>query len=246
MNTHKKTWLVVGILSFGITAMLILSATNIRSQSNNPQQKRVRVLKAERELTQTDSRNNQAPKRKTLREVGQERDVEISIPELEGNMEYSNLSSLAKASTAIVVAEVNREESSFDGDDNIITSYSIDVQRVLKDTTSTIILGPNDARPLPLTSPLKVVRSGGTVKVNGHKVSAKLKGSELLKEGKQYVFFLRWSPAFNSYHLMGGSSGAFLVKDGRITPLGSEKELKLTHNGKDLETFISEVLNLRD
>ncbi|HKC62290.1 MAG TPA: hypothetical protein VKB86_01570, partial [Pyrinomonadaceae bacterium] len=161
------------------------------------------------------------------------------------NKEYNNLSSLAKDSTVIVLGQITKEDSSFDGDDYIITIYTIDVQRVLKDTTSLITLGPNDAPPLPITPSLKFVRPGGVMNVNGHQVSQKLKGVELLKEGKQYVLFLRWSPAFKSYHLMGGSSGAFLVKDNRITPLGSEKEFKLKHSGADLEAFVSEVLNVQ-
>jgi hypothetical protein len=81
------------------------------------------------------------------------------------------------------------------------------------------------------------------VNVNGHRVSTKLKGSELLTAGKDYVLFLEWSPAFNSYLLMGGSSGAFLIQDNsKIKPLGSEKGL-LQHEAKDLEAFIHEVLS---
>jgi hypothetical protein len=191
------------------------------------------------------SQQDENRKRKTLREVGKEREVEKLVPNLEHNKEYNNLASLATNSTAIVVARITKEVSSFDSDDYINTTYTLDVQRVLKDITSTTPLGPNDARPLPLTSPLKIVRAGGVVYVNGHRVSEKLKGSELLTSGKRFVLFLRWSPAFKSYHLMGGASGAFLVQDDQqIKPLGSE--LKLRDGSLDLETFIVEVMKVRD
>lgn len=244
MKISRNLWLLLGLLSCSFAVMIVMGATT-RTSSNNQQPKKVRVLKAERELNPNSQDNAGAPKRKTLREIGRERDIEVPVPNLEFNREYSNLSSLAKDSTAIVLGQITKERSSFDGDDHIITTYTVDVQRVLKDATSTMPLGANDASPLPLTPSLKFVRPGGVANVNGHHVSQKLNGSELLKEGKQYVLFLRWSPAFKSYHLMGGSSGAFLVKDERITPLGSEKEFKLKHSGTDLETFISEVLNVQ-
>ena len=244
MKISRKLWLLLGLLSCSFAVMLVTGATR-RPQSNSKQQKRTRVLKAERELNPNGQDNASAPKRKTLREIGQERDIEVSVPNLEFNNEYSNLSSLAKDSTVTVLGQITKEESSFDGDDHIITTYAVDVQRVLKDTTSSVPLGPKDAPPLPITPSLKFVRPGGVMNVNGHHVSQKLNGSELLKEGKQYVLFLRWSPAFKSYHIMGGSSGAFLVKGERIAPLGSAKEFKLKHSGTDLETFIGEVLNVQ-
>ncbi|MFN2455375.1 MAG: hypothetical protein ABR577_14260, partial [Pyrinomonadaceae bacterium] len=201
-------------------------------------------LKTQRELNPNKQDDVHPPKLKTLREVGEERDVEVPVPNLETNAEFSDVSSLAKYSTAIVLGHITDEKTSLSEDGNHInTYYTVDVRRVLKDTTSSTFLRPNDQPPLPLTSPLTFVRAGGTVIVNGHRVSAKLKGSEFLKAGKDYVLFMEWSPPFKAYHLMAGSSGAFLVQnDSKIKPLGSEKKLKLQSDGTDLETFISEVL----
>ncbi|HKS29181.1 MAG TPA: hypothetical protein VJS44_15240 [Pyrinomonadaceae bacterium] len=184
-----------------------------------------------------------AQKRKTLRELGQERDVETAIPGQELENEYSDLGALVKSAQVIVVGRINDEESSFSGDDHIVTTYTVDVQRVLKDTTSQAVLRPQDARPLPVTSSLKFLRSGGTVTVNGHRVSMKLRGGEMLKPGKDYVLFLWWSPNFESYRLLAGSSGAFLVKENlRVQPLGYKKPLQEKTNDIDLEALINEVL----
>jgi hypothetical protein len=225
MKPHKKV--LLGLLICGVAAVLIAGASG-RSQSNRQQA----------------SNSADPPRIKTLREIGQERDVESVIPNLEFNNEYSDLQSLAKRSSVIVVGHITQEASSFPrGDSTIITTYTVDIQRVLKDSAAYQPLGPNDARPLPLTSPLKFVREGGVMHVNGHRVSRKLKGSELLTAGKDYVLFLEWSPAFESYFLMAGSSGAFLIQDNsKIKPLGSEKGL-LQHEAKDLEAFIHEVLS---
>lgn len=184
-----------------------------------------------------------AQKRKTLREIAQERDVEIEVPGLETENEYSDLGELVKSAQLIVVGRINDEESGFSGDDHIITTYSVDVQRVLKDTTSQAVLQPRDARPIPVTSSLKFLRSGGTVTVNGHRVSMKLRGSEMLKPGDDYVLFLWWSPNFESYRLLAGSSGAFLVKENlRVQPLGNKKPLQDKTNDVDLETLVNEIL----
>src|ERR1043165_4457866 len=165
MKPHKKV--LLGLLICGVAAVLIAGASG-RSQSNRQQT----------------SNSADPPRIKTLREIGQERDVEVPLPNLEFNHEYSDLQSLAKRSSVIIVGRITEEASSFDGDDGIITSYKVDVQRVLKDSAAYQPLGPNDARPLPLTSPLRFVRPGGIVNVNGHRVSTKLKGSELLTAGK--------------------------------------------------------------
>ncbi len=230
-------WLLAGTLICGLAVMLVTAAT-IR------QQKKMSVIKTERELHPNKQDDVHPPKLKTLREIGEERDIEVSVPNLDMDNEYSDVASLARYSTAIVLGHITDEKTSLSESGNYIdTYYTVDVQRVLKDTTSTTYLRPNDPPVLPPASPLTFVRAGGTVTVNGHRVSAKLKGSELLKAGNDYVLFLRWSPPFNAYHLMAGSSGAFLVQNNsKIKPLGSEKQLKLKHEGKDLETFISEVL----
>jgi hypothetical protein len=180
---------------------------------------------------------------KKLREIGVERDVEVSVPNVENESEYTDLESLSKAAYAIVVGRITDEKSDFDGDDSITTAYNVEVQRVIKDAHTTTTSLPGYEEPAPITTQLKVVRSGGVVQYRGHRVSAKLRGSELLKRNQDYVFFLYWSPAFNSYKLLGGSSGVFLIRPGlnHVRPLGFASGM-LKYEGTDLESFLQAVI----
>lgn len=180
-------------------------------------------------------------KRKTLRDIARERDVErVSQSETEG--EYDDLRNLARASEAIVVGRVTSAEAAFgDGGDHIVTTYSIEVERVIKDTQLNAPLLPDQQPPAALATPLKLVRSGGEVKVNGHRASHRFEG-KTLAAGDEYVLFLWWSRNFNAYYLAGGSSGAFRVgADGRVSPLGTMPGM-VRHRGGGLQAVIDEIL----
>ena len=56
-------------------------------------------------------------KRKTLRDIAQERDVEAEVSDTESNSEYEDFRLLAKHAEAIVVGRVLDEESACVGDD---------------------------------------------------------------------------------------------------------------------------------
>jgi hypothetical protein len=186
------------------------------------------------------SQNVNSEQRKSMRQRVQERDVEVELVATEDNAQKSSIQSLKKNAIAIIVGHIAEENSYFDGDDGIVTNYSVEIQRVLKDNTSNWpYLGFTP--PTPLTSPLKVIRDGGEVHVNGHRASMKLEGSEMLKPNKDYVLFLRWSPDFKAYRPVGGVSGFFVVEDSRIKPVGSKKEIK-KHDGAALQTFVDEIL----
>jgi hypothetical protein len=179
-------------------------------------------------------------KRKTLREIARERDVEI-VGHVESEAEYDDMRSLAKAANAIVVGRITAAESSFDGDDNITTTHQVNVQRVLRDATSEVPLLPGWTSPTPLTPTFKLIRHGGVVEVNGHKASARADGQESLVVGKDYILFLWWSPNSNAYYLAGGNSGAILIdSDRRVKPLG--RTAKAKYRDFNIEAFISEVL----
>lgn len=191
------------------------------------------------------SQDANSTRRKTLREVAQERDAEV-IAHPHSETEISDLHYLAKSSRAIVVGRITKVEPSFTEDGEFIrTFYTLDVQRVLKDTTWD---GPwrlldSGIPPAPLATPLRFVRDGGVVEVNGHKASLKVKGYELLKEGKDYIFFLHWSSFGKVYVLAGGISGVVQVDDNlRVKPLASAEKVRLKHGGASLETFIGDIL----
>jgi hypothetical protein len=182
--------------------------------------------------------------RKTLRELARERNVE-RVSHSEAENEYADVRSLTKAANAIVLGRLTGGEASFDGDDSIITTYQVEVRRVLKDIEE----GPPEVRslsgykpPAPLQPTIKLVRGGGTVRVNGHTASVKPDGAKPLSVNADYILFLWWSPSFNAYYLAGGNSGVVLVDDARrIKPLGAALNAK--HRGQDVENFVLELLN---
>lgn len=77
--------------------------------------------------------------------------------------------------------------------------------------------------------------------MNGHRASKRLKGSELLTLGKNYVLFLQWTGGY--YRLAGGMSGVVLVDDElRTKPLGAHQAARLKKYDKlSLDAFIEEV-----
>jgi hypothetical protein len=162
--------------------------------------------------------------RKTLRELVQERDVETDVSEMETSAEYDDLRALARDAEAIVVGHVVDEESAFDGDNYILTSYRIEVQSILKHTKLNGSLGVGDEL------------------VNGRRASSKLKGSERLKPGRDILLFLWWSPAYKAYTLAGGVSGVFLIDaEQRLRPLGSKEGMR-KYDGGGLQSVIHEAL----
>jgi hypothetical protein len=181
-------------------------------------------------------------KRKTLREIGAERDIKTNIAPSGMDNEYDDLATLTNAAEAIVVAKVDNQKSDFDGDDHISTYYNVQVESILKDVELKAPVRPGKPEPAPLQTPLKFVRSGGSVEVNGHHVRQYLRGEERLGAGQHYVLFLWWSPSYNCYYLVGGTSGAFLVraKSNDIVPLGSASGL-LKYEGASLGSFVNEV-----
>lgn len=180
-------------------------------------------------------------KRKTLRDIARERDIEFEDSGGELSVEYDDLRALAKHAEAIIIGRITDEESSFSSDDRIATAYQLNVLRVIKDTRLNAPLLSGQEPPAPLVTPLKLVRPGGTVLVNGHRASLKLKGAERLKPGNDYLLFLWWGPYSKAYMLAGGVSGAFLI-DGeqRLSPLGSMEGM-LKHKGSDLQAVVDEI-----
>lgn len=182
---------------------------------------------------------------KTLRQRAEQSDTQEDVRDGHFNREYGNLRWLAKHSDVIVFGKIFQEDSYFSTDNEIQTRYQVEVVRVIKDGTSESIslwqsLGKQAAAPV--RTPLFVYRFGGSVRLNGHVASQRLKGSELLGPGNTYVLFLQWTGS--NYHLAGGMSGAVLVDKNLVTrPLGTKESTKLQkYNGLDLETFIQDIL----
>ncbi|HET6892382.1 MAG TPA: hypothetical protein VFH31_14870 [Pyrinomonadaceae bacterium] len=190
-------------------------------------------------------KNTDNARPKTLRERALAGDVEFDMLEGHFDKEYGDLRWLAKHSDAIVLGRILEEESYFSGDQNITTRYKVEVQRVIKDErpeAGRLSQSLGKSFPAPLTTPLSFTRFGGSVQVNGHRASVRVKGSELLTSNKTYVLFLQWTG--HNYHIAGGMSGVVLVQDSlRVNPLGTNPSLKRKHYERlHLEAVIEEVL----
>ncbi len=179
-------------------------------------------------------------KRKTLRELARERDAE-RVTYSEDEAEYDDVRRLARAAEAIVVGRVSAAEAGFSSDDYITTTYSVEVERIIKDAKLNAPLLPDQPQPAPLATPLKLIRTGGEVRVNGHRASHRFEG-KTLAVGDEYILFLWWSPSGNAYYLAGGSSGAFQVDwEQHVSPLGTKAGM-LKHKGGELQAVIDEIL----
>lgn len=184
---------------------------------------------------------------KKLRERAADRDVEVPGAS-ESHSEFTSLDEMAKEAGAIVYGQIIDERSFFDEaspaeyGENITTEYTVQVGRVLKDLKRAAQVAPGQLAPAPLTTPLTLARNGGAVNVNGHRASVKVAGYEALRPGREYVFFLFWSPDYRAYILAGGPSGAVLVNEDRsLKPLAASADIRNRLRGVDLESFLEQV-----
>lgn len=200
------------------------------------------------ETQQQPTVNSNQAKSKGLREIALEHDVEVEGIS-ESQSEYSSFDDLAKDAVAIVYGRIIDSKSFFDESGHpieygeiITTEYTVDVYRVLRETKLKAPLAADKLAPASLTTPLKIARNGGVVNVNGHRAAVKVKGYECLASGKQYVFFLFWSPDYKAYVLAGGISGAVVVnEDLSLKALASSEEIQAKLRGMSLESFIARV-----
>ncbi len=187
-------------------------------------------------------------KQKKLRERVVERDVEVEGVS-ESHSEYSTFDDLVSDAGAIVYGRIIDSHSFFDQSGHpmeygeiITTEYGIHVHRVLRDRPMKSIPSPDKPAPAPLTTPLKIARNGGVVMVNGHRAAVKVKGYENLELGRDYIFFLFWSPDYKAYVLAGGISGAVLVNDDMsLKALASSKEVQARVRTLRLEALIDQI-----
>lgn len=141
-------------------------------------------------------------------------------------------------------------ETTLDGN-SLYTTYTIETQRIIKQFTSNV---PLEAyylinRPLPelIGGEFNIIRHGGLLFVNGHRVREKVPGYGDLVENQNYIFFLTWSSAYKAYRLAGGVSGVVLIQDDlQIKPLATDEKVKQSNEkflegSKNLEDFLQNL-----
>lgn len=187
-------------------------------------------------------------KQRQLRERALTQDIEIDGVS-ESHSEYSTFDELINEAQAIVYGRIVNSYSFFDESGNsnengevITTEYTVEVHQVLRNRPPTSAAPAEKLAPAPLATPLKIARNGGVVLINGHRASVKVKGYENLVVGRNYIFFLFWSPDYKAYVLAGGISGAVLVNDDMsLKSLASSRQMQARVKSLRLETLISQI-----
>lgn len=186
---------------------------------------------------------------KSLKERALERDVEVEST-FESDLPTATLPVLTRGSSAIIVGKIKDAKSFFDESghptleygDIITTEYEIEVLRVLKNTTLERMPPAGMLGPAPVTTPLKIARHGGVVQVNGHKAAVKIKGYEALVPGREYVFFLNWSPDYKAYIFSYGIFSVVAVDEKKsLRPLASNEELRSSLSKLNLDSLAAEI-----
>lgn len=199
-------------------------------------------------LTQVSSGQDKV-RLKSLKERALERDVEVESTS-ESDVAAATLPVLIKGSSAIIVGKIKNAKSFFDESghptleygDIITTEYDIEVLRVLKNTTLERMPPAGMLGPAPVTTPLKIARNGGVVQVNGHKAAVKIKGYEALVPGREYVFFVNWSPDYKAYIFSYGIFSAVAIDEKKsLRPLANDEELRSIFSKLNLETLAAEI-----
>ena len=116
------------------------------------------------------------------------------------------LGSLACQSDAVILGKVVSQTAVLSQDETFIfTDAEISVVEVLKDNSASHIY-PNQS--------ITVTRPGGSLQVNGRKLTMRLSHFRDFSIGGQFVFFLRFLPATLDYQAFGDRS--FELRDGLI------------------------------
>lgn len=198
--------------------------------------------------TATSSKSGQ-DRPKKLKERAMERDVEVEGVDGSHHLTYVTLENIKKSASAIVYGRIINTHSYWEDSgapieqgEDITTEYSVEVLRVMRDTTRDTTSHPVKSTPAQLVTPLRIARNGGVVDVNGHRASVKVKGYESLKPGKQYVFFLFWSSDYKAYVLGHGIYSVIMVNDdSSLQPLASLEKIQSELRGMTLEDLINQV-----
>lgn len=186
---------------------------------------------------------NNKNQEKSLRELAQERDVEIKANHRENEAEY-DLETLAK-SEGIVQGRIIKAETTLD-DNLLYTTYTIETQIIIKPFVSAMPLEGYQFLGKPFPEPIggtfKITRPGGSLQIDGHRITEKVQGQNKLIEDKNYIFFLSWSGDYQTYTLNGGISGAVLVQDDlQVIPLATREDVK-----KSNDILLKKVRNFGD
>ena len=131
---------------------------------------------------------------------------------------------------AIVLGTVKGQTSRLTEDETFIyTINELEVQTVLK---------KNSAQPFKSGEVISALRIGGTIQLNGRKITAEFKGAKPLEPGESYLLFLTFIPEKGFYV---ADNISYQIKNGKIVKLTAQQLERELDSGKDASSFISSV-----
>ena len=239
MNKKGTNVLVLVLMLLALQATMVLTG----ARNDQPQKKDDATPIQEGVLTEKQKTHSKLFKRyedvtrgRKLRElVAESGDVEVEkglptvlVPESFTLQNY--LRDLTCNADAVVIATMQSKSSQIIEEGTFVfTDYEARVDEVLKSPSSQI----DPARNITIT------RIGGAVILNGHHVRAIDHRQEVLDIGGQYLLYLRFITATNSFSAFAGagSEDTFQIVGSKIKQT-SRKPLPLARRTEDLDTFI--------
>jgi hypothetical protein len=131
---------------------------------------------------------------------------------------------------AIVLGRVKGQTSRLTEDESFIyTINELDVQTVLKN---------NSAQSIKPGEVITAARTGGTIELQGRKITAVFKGSEPLEPELTYLLFLTFVPEKGLYV---ADNISYQIKNDKIVKLTTQQLETELESGKNANSFISSV-----
>jgi hypothetical protein len=130
-----------------------------------------------------------------------------------------------------VVGENPMPSLSETGDD-IVTDYTLENPQIVVSLRAAVA-------PPGMPWPPTITQLGGTMTLEGHRVTASHYGLPPLKPGTEGLFFL--ARTGNQYRIAGRYLGAFAIVQDAIVPLTSNADFAQRYRGKSVGQFVTEV-----
>lgn len=118
-----------------------------------------------------------------------------------------------KSSDLIAVGKVVRNISALSSNHSLVIT---DSQWMITDVWKALPLSTADAKP---ESEVTVVTIGGTVLLDGHKISLQQANTESLRTGHTYLLFLKYIPESHSYRYVGTDIDGYDLSGSVVRPL---------------------------
>lgn len=213
--------LVIGALVALALVGFGMSYSASSSQETKPQPASA-IMRKQRERERSRGVYQGRGEGKSLREIARagtgdifgEREIGLDLVPL-GNLQ-SQLNILACDADAVVIGTVESQSARLTEDETwVLTEYKVTVKEVLRDNTTAPIHPGDD---------ITVARSGGTLQINGRKVTMKDRAFMPFRLGDRYLLFLQFVQDKNTY-TASNSEGSFLLVNNKALKLKDADEL---------------------